>query len=189
MRPTESTSATLSFAPLPAGKRMVIDPAVLRSGVAIGFLPSNTRTLLRVDRRMRYGEFIWNDTGVPAGDIQVAVDLRTQVLSVFRAGHEIGTALVLYGAHSHETPTGRFPIRGKERLHHSRAYVADMPYTMWLTRDGVALHASNVRWGAATHGCLGLPESFAAKLFAITKVGTPVTIIRSPEERDRATAS
>jgi lipoprotein-anchoring transpeptidase ErfK/SrfK len=135
--------------------------------------------LLRVDRRLRYGDFIWNDQGVPAGPVSVRVDLRTQLLSVFRAGHEIGTAVVLYGADAKETPLGTFPILWKGRNHRSSIYDAPMPFTLRLTGDGVAIHGSDVRWGAATHGCVGVPTEFAGRLYAVARVGDQVSIVRS----------
>jgi lipoprotein-anchoring transpeptidase ErfK/SrfK len=128
---------------------------------------------------MRYGEFKWNDEGVPDGPISIRVDLRTQLLSVFRGGHEIGTAVVLYGADTKETPVGQFPILWKGKNHRSSLYDAPMPYTLRLTGDGVAIHGSDVRWGAATHGCIGVPTEFASHLFAEAKVGDLVVILRT----------
>jgi lipoprotein-anchoring transpeptidase ErfK/SrfK len=128
---------------------------------------------------MEYGDFIWNDAGVPPGRLWVRIDLRTQILSVFRGPNEIGTAVILYGADSKETPIGRFPILWKGKNHRSSLYDAPMPYTLRLTGDGVAIHGSDVRWGAATHGCIGVPKAFAAHLFAAAKVGDPVVILRS----------
>jgi lipoprotein-anchoring transpeptidase ErfK/SrfK len=52
-----------------------------------------------------------------------------------------------------------------------------MPYTLRLTADGVSIHASDVRPGFATHGCIGVPKGFAAKLFAATSVGDEVIIV------------
>jgi len=46
-----------------------------------------------------------------------------------------------------------------------------------LTPDGVSIHASNVRWGYATHGCVGVPPEFAARLFAAVSVGDEVLIV------------
>jgi lipoprotein-anchoring transpeptidase ErfK/SrfK len=46
-----------------------------------------------------------------------------------------------------------------------------------LTKDGVAIHGSNVRWGFATHGCIGIPKDFAAKLFGVVDVGDEVLIV------------
>jgi lipoprotein-anchoring transpeptidase ErfK/SrfK len=51
-----------------------------------------------------------------------------------------------------------------------------MPYTLRLTNDGVSVHGSDVRWGTATHGCIGLPNEFARKLFDAVQVGQPVDI-------------
>jgi hypothetical protein len=138
--------------------------------------PTPVRSLLDVRTRMRYGQMIWNETGVPAGPVWVHIDRRAQIISVFRAGHEIGTAVILYGAPEKPTPSGRYPVLGKTRFHRSRAYRADMPYTVWLTRDGVAIHASDVREGAATHGCIGVPRDFARRVFELVQRGDPVVI-------------
>jgi lipoprotein-anchoring transpeptidase ErfK/SrfK len=40
----------------------------------------------------------------------------------------------------------------------------------------VAIHASEVEWGNATHGCIGVPLAFAKLLFAQAKLGTRVII-------------
>lgn len=138
--------------------------------------PSPVRSLLNVRHRMHYGQAIWNEFGVPAGQVWVHVDRRSQIVSVFRGGHEIGTAVILYGAPEKPTPAGLYPVLGKKLHHRSAAYGAPMPYTMWLTRDGVAIHASDVREGAATHGCIGVPREFARKLFDAIRPGDPVVI-------------
>jgi lipoprotein-anchoring transpeptidase ErfK/SrfK len=84
---------------------------------------------------------------------------------------------VLYGAPQKPTPAGTYPVLGKTRFHRSRLYDADMPFSIWLTHDGVAIHASRVREGAATHGCIGLPQDFARKLFDMVRKGDPVVIV------------
>ena len=137
------------------------------------------KSLLRVPKPLHYGDFLWNDDGVPPGPVSIRVDLRTQIVSIFRGGHEIGTAVVLYGADSKETPVGRFPILWKGKDHYSSLYGAPMPFTLRLTGDGVAIHGTDVRWGAATHGCIGVPADFARRLYAEVKVGDPVVILRS----------
>ncbi|MGE5722665.1 MAG: L,D-transpeptidase [Sphingomonadales bacterium] len=45
-----------------------------------------------------------------------------------------------------------------------------------LTNGGIAIHGSLVEDGYATHGCVGIPEPFAAALFASAHVGDPVLI-------------
>lgn len=178
-RPAPVAQAAVAPKPLPTGPRTFLDDDQMRQAKAAGGFEQPPKSLLRVARSMEYGDFVWNDAGVPAGPVSIRVDLRTQLISIFRAGHEIGTAVVLYGVDAKETPIGRFPILWKGKDHRSTLYDAPMPYTLRLTGDGVAIHGSDVRWGAATHGCVGVPTEFAAKLFAAAKVGDPVTIVRT----------
>ena len=143
-----------------------------------GGAPGPLRTLLNIQSPMSYGEFVWNDAGVPDGPAWIRVDLGQQIISVFRGGHEIGTSVILYGADKKPTPIGDFPILAMMKDHVSAQYGdAPMPYTLRLTPDGVAIHGSNVRWGAATHGCIGVPKDFAARLFDVVEVGDPVTVV------------
>lgn len=139
--------------------------------------PLLVHSLLRVDRPMHFGDYVWNEGDVPAGgETRIRVDLSRQIMSVFRGGHEIGTAVILYGTDHKPTPTGTFPILARARLHQSTLYDAEMPYMLRLTNDGVAIHASAVRRGYATHGCVGIPEDFARRVFAASARGDLVTI-------------
>lgn len=156
--------------------RISVSPASVREAYASGLIDRPIKSILNVPGKMSYGDFRWDDKGVPPGPIWIRVDLGSQLLSVFRAGHEIGTAVILYGAADVPTPTGKFPILAKLRDHNSATYDAPMPYTLRLTDDGVSIHASNVRWGYATHGCVGIPEAFAAKLFNVASRGDEVFI-------------
>ncbi len=97
-------------------------------------------------------------------------------MSIFRDGYEIGTAAIIYGADNMPTPLGVFPILEKDAEHISNLYDAPMPYMLRLTRDGVAIHGSDVRYGYATHGCVGVPTAFARKLFAATRIGDQVIV-------------
>ncbi len=112
------------------------------------------------------------------------------MLSVFRGGYEIGATAVLLGTDEHPTPTGVFPILTKERNNVSEKYGnAPMPWSLRLTRDGVAIHGgSQVQLGYASHGCIGAPDDFVARLFAIAKKGDKVIITRGPHGRGRQLA-
>ena len=162
---------------VPAG-RIAITPEALRQAYAAGLVDRPITTVLDFHTPMTYGDYRWDDKGVPAGPTWVRVDLRSQLISVFRSGQEIGTAVVLYGADGVPTPTGKFPILAKLKDHRSATYDgAPMPYTLRLTPDGVSIHGSNVRWGFATHGCVGVPTAFAARLFDAVKTGDEVLIV------------
>jgi hypothetical protein len=136
------------------------------------------RSVLNIKVPLRYGQAVWNEENVPQGPVWIRVDLTHQLLSIFRAGHEIGTAVVLYGAADKESPAGTFPVLEKARVYHSRRYDAPMPFMLRLTADGVAIHGSDVRRGAATHGCIGVPTAFARQLFAEVRLGDPVVIVK-----------
>ena len=177
--PPEAAPLSLPV-PLPGatGQRIAVS--------AHGSDPNPIHSLLNIRSAMRYGEYEWHEDGVPQGPLWVRVDLRQQLMSVFRGGHEIGTSVILYGADKKPTPIGTFPILARFKDHRSGPYDAPMPYTLRLTPDGVSIHGSNVRWGAATHGCVGVPLKFAEKLFEQVKVGDRVTITDDAPPRSHA---
>jgi hypothetical protein len=148
---------------------------------AIFVLPDGSRrtvrSLLSPLRRFRYGDFVWNDTGVVQGPVWIRVDLTQQLISVFMEGQEIGSAVILYGTDGKPTPYGIFHVKARAQKHMSSLYNAPMPYMLRLTDDGVAIHASAVRSGSATHGCVGVPIEFARHLFARVRVGSQVVIV------------
>lgn len=134
------------------------------------------KRVLPITSPFRHGDYMWDDTNIPDGSIIVTVDLKAQTLSVFRDGYEIGAAVIIYGADDKPSPRGAFPISQKDADHVSNLYNAPMPYMLRLTNDGVAIHGSDVKWGNATHGCIGVPTAFAEKLFKVTKLGDIVVI-------------
>ena len=180
-------SPTVTAAPRQPSDRIEISPAELQQAYAAGIVDRPVRSILNVPQQMHYGEFVWDDRNVPAGPVWIRVDLKDQILSVFRSGDEIGTAVILYGADGVPTPTGKFTILAKFKDHRSATYDgAPMPYTLRLTDDGVSIHGSNVRWGFATHGCIGIPKAFAAKLFDAAAPGDPVTIVPAGAKKVRS---
>lgn len=137
------------------------------------------KSILPINGPMKMGEHHWDESAAPkTGTIVITVDLAAQVLSVFRDGHEIGAAAVLFGADSKPTPLGVYPITQKDADHVSNIYHAPMPYMLRLTNDGIAVHASEVADGFMTHGCIGIPKPFAKQLFATAKLGDKVIITR-----------
>lgn len=142
--------------------------------------PFVIKRILPIDGPIKYGQWFWNDQGVPAGPLVVTVDLEARVLSVFRDGYEIGATAVLLGTDEHPTPLGTFPILAKERHNVSEKYGdAPMPWSLRLTGDGVAIHGGHaVELGWASHGCIGAPNRFMQKLYPIARKGDPVIITR-----------
>jgi hypothetical protein len=134
------------------------------------------RDVLPIERPLRPGDFVWDDEGVPPGPTRIVVDLAEEQIYVYRAGYEIGRSSIIFGADDKPTPTGTFPILQKKEHHISGKYGSPMPYSLWLTRSGVAIHGSEVDYDAVTHGCVGVPDEFAARLFDEARVGDRVLI-------------
>lgn len=153
--------------PAPAPASASRDPFVIKS-------------ILPIEGSIRYGDWFWDESAAPAtGKLVITVDLEARVISAFRDGHEIGTAVALLGTRAHPTPLGTFPILTKEKDNVSEKYGnAPMPHTLRLTWDGIAIHGSPVLNGYASHGCIGVPDEFAALLFAAAKRGDKVIITR-----------
>jgi hypothetical protein len=163
-----------------AGDRLYLSKEQVRQAIASGTFDRPVKSLLAVKAPLHFGDYTWDDRGVPSGPTWLRVDLRSQFISVFRAGHEVGTAVIVYGGDNKQTPAGKLHILAKARNHRSSLYDAEMPFTLRLTDDGVSIHASSVRWGAATHGCIGVPLPFAERLFNAASIGDEVIVVGSP---------
>ena len=164
----------------PTGNRIFLTKPQLEEAIASGTLDRPVRSLLSVKAPLQFGDYSWDDRDAAAGPTWIRIDLGSQLMSVFRGGDEIGTAVIVYGGDNKETPAGKLHILGKAQDHRSSLYDAEMPYTLRLTDDGVSIHASSVRWGAATHGCIGVPLPFAQRLFGAARVGDEVVIVGTP---------
>lgn len=175
----ETPLAEISAAPATASAtRFDAHGAIAAKAVADAERLYTVRRILPIDGPIKYGEWHWDDEGVPDGPLLVTVDLQARTISIFRGGYEIGAAAVLLGTDEHPTPTGVFPILWKQRHNVSEKYGnAPMPWSMFLTSDGVAIHGgSEVENGYASHGCIGVPDPIAERLFAIATTGDKVVI-------------
>lgn len=159
----------------PAAPKAVPTPVVAAADPTEGYV---VKRVLDVPEPLRHGAYYWDTEGVPEGPIVITVDLVAQTLSIFRAGYEIGTAAVIYGADEKPTPLGVFKITQKDAHHVSNLYGAPMPYMLRLTNDGISIHGSPVGSDLATHGCVGVPKPFAKLLFGAVKLGDRVIVSR-----------
>ena len=184
--PPAAARTTARFDMVAPAERAKSAPAPTRSEprpapaakVAVADYP--VRAELPVGRMLDHGEWAWTQGEVPAGgETLVVVNLRAQLLSLYRDGQEVGRARIVYGYGKKPTPTGTFPILQKREVHFSNLYDnAPMPFMLRLTNDGVAIHGSEVAPDVVTHGCVGLPKEFAARLFRQVKLGDRVVVWR-----------
>jgi lipoprotein-anchoring transpeptidase ErfK/SrfK len=114
------------------------------------------------------------------GSLIIAVSLGSQRLTVYDDGVAVAHSPISSGTASHPTPTGVFSIIQKNRHHRSNIYSgAPMPFMQRITWSGVALHAGVLPGYPASHGCVRLPNDFAARLWGMTKLGARVIVTRS----------
>jgi lipoprotein-anchoring transpeptidase ErfK/SrfK len=126
-------------------------------------------------RELKNGTFRWKD-GVNSVD-RVVVNLTEQLAYAYNGDELVAVSTISSGREGHPTPVGIFPIMAKSRTYYSKKYDnAPMPYMQRLDDYGIAMHAGHLPGRPASHGCIRLPEKFAARLFAATQVGTPVLI-------------
>lgn len=123
------------------------------------------------------GQFLWKEGRDDSVVTRVVIGLNEQLAFAYDGDELIGVSTISSGTEKHPTPTGIFPILEKKRMHRSIRYDnAPMPFMQRLDDYGVAMHAGNLPGRPASHGCIRLPDGFAAKLFAATQIGTEVLI-------------
>lgn len=126
---------------------------------------------------LRPGQWVWAPHVSPAGPVVVFVDLSRQLATVYRNAVRIGVATISSGRRGYETPAGVFTILQKSTRYRSRRYNnAPMPFSLWLTDDGVAMHGGAVPGYPASHGCVRAPHVFAEQLFQIVSLGGVVVM-------------
>ena len=139
------------------------------------------------------------------GKAQVKIDLSSQRAYLYRSGVAIASTRISTGKDGYETPTGSYRITQKKRDHRSSIYGdyvrdgrivkanvdvrrhsrppgsryvgASMPYFMRFN-GAIGMHAGNVPWHPASHGCVRLPPHMARAFFRHVKIGTPVRVQR-----------
>lgn len=114
--------------------------------------------------------------GIPAtasADVLVNVDKTTQRMEVSVDGQPRYSWPVSTGVASYDTPSGAYRPFRMERTHFSKEWDdAPMPFAMFFTTQGHAIHGTNhVRslGRAASHGCVRLSVRNAATLFNLVK--------------------
>jgi len=108
-----------------------------------------------------------------SGAVLITVDKATQQMSVAVDGALRWTWPVSTGQAKYDTPNGAYTTFRMERHHFSREWDdAPMPYSIFFTKAGHAIHGSYAtrRLGRpASHGCVRLAPKNAEQLFALVR--------------------
>jgi lipoprotein-anchoring transpeptidase ErfK/SrfK len=129
------------------------------------------------DVALQPGRYLWRDVPASAGAERVVVSLSDQLAYLYRGDTLMAVTTISSGNSNKPTPTGIFSVLEKKPMHRSKKYDnAPMPFMQRIDGFGIALHAGHNPGHPASHGCVRLPAQFAAKLYKVTDVGTPVLI-------------
>ena len=107
-------------------------------------------------------------------------------------GEEIYSFDIVTGRDEKETTVGTYKIFRKHEKYKSKTYGSEMPYTMFFTKDGKAIHGTTMATlrsylhsylteSVGSQGCVGLTDDDAKALFVWAPVGTPVIVISKEE--------
>ena len=112
-------------------------------------------------------------TAAEASKIVISVSKVSQKMTVSVDGGEEFVWPVSTGGEGYDTPSGTFHPFRMEKEHFSKEWDdAPMPYSMFFTGEGHAIHGSyHVKslGRRASHGCVRLAPENAAKLFAMVQ--------------------
>jgi len=106
-------------------------------------------------------------------DLMINIDKSTQRMTVTVDGKQIYNWPVSTGGLGYDTPSGTFKPFRMEIDHYSDEYDnAPMPYSIFFTKTGVAVHGTYEQRNlgrAVSHGCVRLSVKNAATLWELVK--------------------
>ena len=115
-----------------------------------------------------------------AAAVRIRIDLTAQRLEAVTPQGETVTWKISSGRRGYETPTGNYSVMRMEADHYSDEYdQAPMPYAMFFSPRGLAIHGSYERGlgRPLSHGCVRLAVPNARQLFEwVEKHGATVEI-------------
>jgi hypothetical protein len=122
----------------------------------------------------------------PPGPKWIEVNLSTQYLIAWQGYTRVNETYVSTGRPGFDTPTGTWYVNTKlisqtmsGCIQGECYYVPDVPWVMYFTDWGHALHGTywhNNFGHVMSHGCVNLPMDFAEWLYYWTPIGTPVVV-------------
>lgn len=123
---------------------------------------------------------------------EIRVFIEKQILVALENDEEIYNFDIVTGKDGKETEAGQYRIFRKHEKYTSKTYGSEMPYTMFFTDDGKAIHGTHVATlrsylhaylteSVGSQGCVGLMDDNAKALFDWAPVGTAVIVISEEE--------
>ena len=122
-----------------------------------------------------------------AGPKEIQVFLESQTLRALEGNDVVYEFDVVTGQAGKETEEGGYKVFKKHERYVSKTYGSEMPYTMFFSKDGKAIHGTTVATlrsylqtyltsSLGSKGCVGLTDDNAKALFEWAPVGTPIIV-------------
>ncbi|MEM9301933.1 MAG: L,D-transpeptidase [Pseudomonadota bacterium] len=119
---------------------------------------------------------------------EIHVFIERQVLIAKENGEEVYSFDIVTGRDGKETTAGRYSVFRKHEKYTSKTYGSEMPYTLFFTEDGKAIHGTQMATlrsyrhaylteSVGSQGCVGLTDDNAKAIFDWAPVGTPVIVV------------
>ena len=129
---------------------------------------------------------VWSEETDTTKEIRVFIE--RQILVALEDGEEIYSFDIVTGRDTKETTAGKYKIFRKHEKYTSKTYGSEMPYTMFFTKDGKAIHGTQmatlrsylhkyITESVGSEGCVGLTDDNAKALFEWAPIGTSVIVI------------
>ncbi len=127
-----------------------------------------------------------------AAEKEIRVYIEPQTLVALENGEEVYSFDIVSGQPGKETTLGTFDVLRKHEKYTSKAYGSEMPYSMFFSIDGKAIHGTHMsvlrsylhaylNESVGSKGCIGLTDDNAKALFDWAPVGTPIIILATEE--------
>jgi hypothetical protein len=115
------------------------------------------------------------------GQKVIHVNLASQKIYLKENGSVKFVSNISSGRKGYRTPLGTFRVLVKDKYHRSSKYPAPhggarMPYTLKITKSGIAIHQGRVPGYPTSHGCIHVSNLTAKKLWRWASVGTKVVV-------------
>jgi lipoprotein-anchoring transpeptidase ErfK/SrfK len=126
------------------------------------------------------------DNGGPNKKILVKTD--RQILIAVEDNKIVYEFDVVTGRPGKETKEGKYAIFRKHEDYTSQKYGSEMPFSMFFSKDGKAIHGTHwatlrsylhvyITESVGSHGCVGLTKEDAEELFKWAHMGTTIYIM------------
>lgn len=127
----------------------------------------------------------WGDE---AAGKEIRIFIESQTLVALENDEEVYNFDIVTGQDGKETTAGRYKIFRKHEKYTSKTYGSEMPYTMFFTTDGKAIHGTQMATlrsylhsylteSVGSQGCVGLTDDNAKALFEWAPMGTAVIVV------------